>query len=150
MCTPPNLPALVLEPEPAAAPPPPPPLLLAAAFFSLVFLPLPLAFFFPAAGAPAGSELLLLPLPDGGLVEREELRVEDGAVDAAAAGFGRLEERPHLPPCWMPVVWVARRTVTFSLSDSLTPIAASWGMSSGLGSLSRGWRTVEGGGYLYP
>lgn len=150
VCTPPDLVPSALEPEPEPDPepdpatPPPPPLLLVAGFFSLVFLPLtvPLGFFFffLAAGAPAVvlELLLLLLLPsvgtadsseDGGSVAREELRVE---VDDEAAGLGRLEERPHLPPCWMPVVCVARRTVRFSLSESLPPISASRGMSSGL------------------
>lgn len=51
-----------------------------------------------------------------------------GGGDWGAAGFGaRLERPPHLPPSGLapPFDCVASRTVTFSLTDSADPIAAS-------------------------
>lgn len=162
VCTPPALPPpplvpLEAEAEPAslAVAPPPPPLLPLfrppdeAAVLSPAFFALPVGFFL-TAGPPEGSELLrsvssvavvASPAPAaaaaGVLDAREELRVDDDEVVVVVAAvvllavFARLE-RPHFPPCWMPAVWVARRTVTLSLSDSLPPISASSGMSSGL------------------
>lgn len=76
---------------------------------------------------------------------RTEARDEVAGVDEETeqeGPFGFFRERPQVPPSGLapPAHLLARRTVTFSLSDSTEPIATSSGRSSGL----RGVRTWGG------